>query len=181
MNEKQRKFVDEYMKDFDATNAAIRAGYSAATSYTNSHKLLRHPAIAVAVERAVAARKQRIGATADRVVEEYARIAFADIRRVFDWDEGGKNLRVKTGLSADDAASIREVERAEDGSVKVKLYDKKASLDALARHLGLFDPRASMNARRDRTVGGRDAREVLRERLARIMQNGAAKKPNGTG
>jgi phage terminase small subunit len=180
MKEQHRRFVEEYMKDFDATNAAMRVGYARTSAYANSYRLLRHPEIAAAVERAMAARKKRIGATADRVVEEYARIAFADIRRVFDWDDGGKNLRVKTGLSADDAASIREVERSADGSVKLKLYDKKASLDALARHLGLFHPRASMEVTRDRTVNGRDAREVLRERLARLAQNGTAKKTNGS-
>jgi phage terminase small subunit len=178
MNDRQRKFLVEYLKDFDATNAAIRAGYTKTSAYANSYKLLRRPDIAAAVEAALAERAKRIGATADRVIEEYARIAFADIRRLFDWDEDGRNLRVKRGLGADEAATIRDVEKSADGTVRLRLYDKKASLDALAKHLGLFHPNAAMGGT-DRTVAGRDARDILRERLARLAQNGAGKKTNG--
>lgn len=87
LNPKQEAFVREYLVDLNGKQAAIRAGYSPKTAEVQASRLLSH----VKVQEAIAAGKQaiaeRTGITLERVLEEYARIAFADIRDVMEWGD----------------------------------------------------------------------------------------------
>lgn len=121
----------------------------------------------------IAERARRLGITPERVLKQYARIAFADLRRVADWGPGGFVLKNPEELSDEDAAAISEVVAAGGaGNYRVKLYDKKAALDAIARHLGMFlrAPRRPEDVPDDLAE---DAREVLARRLARLAAAGA--------
>ena len=106
----------------------------------------------------IAERAARLGVTPERVLQEYARIAFADLRRFADWGTGGLVLRTPGALSDADAAAISEITTAGAGSgnYRVKLYDKKAALDAIARHLGMFvrPPRRQERRHAGRSRGG---------------------------
>ena len=82
MTPRQKLFVDEYLVDMNATQAAIRAGYSARTAHLTGHRTLKNAEVAAAIARRQKTRADRLGITADRVLLEYARIAFADIRSV---------------------------------------------------------------------------------------------------
>ena len=112
-------------------------------------------------------RAERLGVTIEKVLKEYANIAFADWRHIVDWDE--KGLHLKKGIPKKDMAAIAEMSNAGgDGTVRVKLYDKKAALDAIARHLGMFTP---PDRRHDEDGSGasvEDVREELARRLARL-------------
>jgi phage terminase small subunit len=168
---RHRKFVTEYMKDLNATQAAIRAGYKAKNADAHSYRLLRRPDIAAALDRELEARKSATRLMSTRVLMEYMRIAFADMRDFADWGPKGLILREKDATDEAKTAAIAELVPASNGKgTKLKLYDKKAALDALARHLGLFDATSSLGE--DRTVNGRDSREVLRERLFRLLGKG---------
>ncbi|HWB50192.1 MAG TPA: terminase small subunit [Stellaceae bacterium] len=113
----------------------------------------------------VEARAARLGVTVDKVLREYAWIAFADLRRIVEWDEAG--LHVKKRLSKANAAPIAEISRGGSGPDKIKLYDKKAALDAIARHLGMFDPKPRPESQEARP-SVEDVREELARRLARL-------------
>jgi phage terminase small subunit len=172
MTEREEDFVREYLIDFNGAAAAIRAGYTKQGAARSAAKLLADPAIAAAIEarRETTAKERR--ATADRVIEELARIAFADMRRFVDWNKTGVHLRDKARLSGVDAAAIADVDMKGRGNGKVgkvKLYDKLAALNALAKHLGMVGPKAPLGPT-DFSVGGRDARKVLVERLRRIAK-----------
>lgn len=82
---KQATFVREYLIDLNATQAAIRAGYSAKTAEQQGYQLLQHTSVATAVEVAMAERSKRTEITADRVLAELAKIGFADIRKAVKW------------------------------------------------------------------------------------------------
>jgi len=169
---RQQRFVAEYPVDLDAKAAAIRAGYVPGKAQATGAALLRMPAIAEAIEKALAMRKDQTRVTADRVIEEYARIAFADIRHFLDWGPNGEvTLRPRETLSEWDAGAIADIEPpgGNGKGARLKLHDKKAALDALARHLGLFDPRARA-ASADLAIDGKDPRDVLRERLLRLVK-----------
>lgn len=142
---KQARFVAEYLKDLNATQAAIRAGYSARTARAIGHENLTKPDIAAAI--AAATQKQLAGAelTAARVLEEMRRVAFSDVRALYK-DDG--TLRAIHELTPEQSAAIASIEvvhknlTAGDGQVdtviKVKAWDKPRSLEMLAKHFGLL-------------------------------------------
>ncbi|MGB8180938.1 MAG: terminase small subunit, partial [Stellaceae bacterium] len=76
-----QQFVREYLVDLNAAAAARRSGYPARSATTRGNKLMARRDVQEAVKQAMAARAARTGVTADRVVLEYARIAFADMPR----------------------------------------------------------------------------------------------------
>lgn len=142
---KQQRFVSEYLRDLNATQAAIRAGYSAKTAGAQGSRLLTNVEIAAAVESGRAKQLERADLSAARVLEELRRLAFSDVRRLFD--EHG-NMKPLTELSAEDSSAIASIEvvkrnlTAGDGEVdtihKLRVWDKPKSLDTLAKHFGLL-------------------------------------------
>ena len=117
----------------------------------------------------IAARAARLGITPEKVLEEYARIAFADVRHIAQWDEGGLHVKTSQGLTEEDAAPIHEISGGSGGgTVHVKLYDKKAALDAIARYLGMIPPAPKPRMQEEPGDLAEDAREVLKRELARL-------------
>jgi hypothetical protein len=117
----------------------------------------------------IAERAARLGITPDRVLVEYARIAFADLRHFVEWGPKGLEIKPAGQLSDADVAAVSEiVPGTGSGHSRVKLYDKKAALDAIARHLGMFPlpPRH----REDEAAADEeeDPREFLARELARL-------------
>jgi phage terminase small subunit len=138
-NERQRRFAEEYLTDFNAYAAACRAGYSVRMAAINMTKMKRHPATAALIASLVETRSQPIRAEADRVLEEYARIAFADIGRIAAWN--GRRLRIKAKqcVAIEDSAAIAALGPARGVALRLRLHDKVYALDMLARHLGMLD------------------------------------------
>ena len=132
---RQRVFVAEYLVGLDATAAARRAGIEAATAAAEGEKWLEDPAVKAAVEAGLSARVARAGITADRVLQELARIGFAVMTDFVSWTDDQVAIRDSASLTRDQAAAITELTRTRDG-VRVK-FDKLPALNALARYLGL--------------------------------------------
>ncbi|MFG1350114.1 terminase small subunit [Xanthobacter autotrophicus] len=150
MTPRQRRFVEEYLVDLNATQAAIRAGYSRWTAVKIGSENLIKPDIAREIQRAMDERSARTGITAERVLQELARIAFFDIRKAFNPDGSMKPL---DQLDDETAAAIAGLEVAEilnedgehTGSVrKIKLADKLGALTLLARHLGMLNDKLTL-------------------------------------
>lgn len=145
---KQKRFIDEYLIDLNATQAAIRAGYSPKTAHSIGQENLTKPEIMRELEKAMQKRQERTEITQDRVLKEYARIAFLDPRRFFDSDGTPKPIEA---LDDDTAAALAGLEIREEFSgtgaerqlsgytKKYKLVNKLGALDSLAKHLGMFD------------------------------------------
>jgi Terminase small subunit len=135
----------------------------------------RDAALPVAAD--VEARARRLGITAERVLLEYARIAFANIHDVVEWDEQGIRVTPSARLSDDARAAIAEiVASAKTGAIyRVKLHGKKPVLDALARHLGLLPPlRQAPDEDDERLDDSDDPREFLIRELDRLERDAAA-------
>lgn len=142
---KQQRFVEEYLVDLNATQAAIRAGYSKGTARQQACKLLTNINIEAAVGRGKAKKSERTGITAQRVLDEIARIAFADPRKLFN--ESG-NIRPPSEWDDDTAAVIAGMEvvtrscPGEESKVeyvhKFRQWDKNSALDKLMKHLGEY-------------------------------------------
>src|SRR4051794_33786192 len=141
LNERQARFVAEYLVDLNATQAAIRAGYSTATASQIGARLLANVKVAAAIAEAQAARSRRTEVTADRVVLELARVAFGDPRRVMSWGPGGVKLRPSAELADEEAAIVAEASQTvteAGGTIRLKTVDKLGALRLLAQHLGML-------------------------------------------
>lgn len=84
ITEKQQRFVEEYLIDLNATQAAIRAGYSAKTADQQGSRMLANVKVQQAISVAMAERSKRTGINQDRVVLELARIAFVKMTDLVD-------------------------------------------------------------------------------------------------
>ena len=121
----------------------------------------------------VEARAARLGITADRVLREYRRIAFANLRHILEWNGEGMEVKPSKDLTDDDVAAIAEiVEAAATGKpYRVKLFDKKPALDAIARYLGML-PKPGATEDEPTHDEGEDPREFLKRELSRLAARG---------
>lgn len=151
MTKKQKRFVEEYLIDLNATQAAIRAGYSPHTAKDIGCENLAKPNIAAAISQAMAERSRRTGINQDRVLQELARIGFAKITDVVDPD----TAKIRPDASDDDLACIQsiKIKPNEFGTEReVKLYDKKSALVDLGKHLGLFKDKMELTGDMDLNI-----------------------------
>lgn len=141
LREKQEFFCREYLIDLNATQAALRAGYSEKTAYAQGCALLKHPEVQNRIEALKKERAAALKITAERVLQELARIAFADIRRVSRFGPDGVELVPDEELEEDDAAAISEVSQVatdKGRNIKMKMHSKERALELLSRHVGIF-------------------------------------------
>ena len=151
MTQKQQQFIIEYLKDFNGTQAAIRAGYSPKTAQVQSAKLLSKGKVAAAVAQQTQARLEKADLTAERTLEEMRRLAFANVQDLFD---AAGNLRPIHTLTREQAACIASLEvivknaAAGDGHQdivhKVKVWDKPRTLELLGKHFALLVDRVKV-------------------------------------
>ena len=144
---KQSRFVEEYLIDLNATQAAIRAGYSEKTAHTIGHENLIKPYIAAAIQEAQDSRSRRTEVTQDRVLLELARLAFSDLRQFTGWGPHGIQMKDSEELGDHDAACVQEVSLHRTGSgytMKFKLHDKTPAIKMLGQHLGMFSDKVDL-------------------------------------
>jgi phage terminase small subunit len=144
LNARQEQFVAEYLIDLNATQAAIRAGYSPKTASEQSFDLLRKPQIAQAIAEKRQEAQKSTNITVERVLKEVAGLAFFDVRKLVNADGSPKRI---TDLDDETARAIQgiELQTVKDGENdfalvrKYKVADKNAALEKLMKHLGLFE------------------------------------------
>lgn len=151
----QQRFCDEYFKDFNGRAAAVRAGYAPKHAKSQAYDLLRLPKVAqyIAAKQATRSEAQQIEMT--ELLQHYADIAFFNIQTLFD--ENGRLIPIDE-LPPGAAAAISKIEvrrtldtegigKNESRVVKVVPHKKMAALNALARHLRLFDAKYQQSLR----------------------------------
>lgn len=162
LTEKQKRFCDEYLIDLNATRAYKAAGYSVRSDNAagvEGHKLLRNPKIDSYLKQKMKEREKRTEITQDKVLEELAKIGFANaadyakvvekeyIEKVTDDDGNVIGQETKTykaveieptdRLDTDKQAAIAGIKEGRNG-IEVKLNDKVKALELIGRHLGMF-------------------------------------------
>lgn len=169
LTDKQRRFVSEYLIDLNATQAAIRAGYSKKTADRIGPELLGKTCVSEAIQEAIAARERRTAITQDRVLEELAAVAFAngtDFARVTDGN-GDIEFVPTDSLSPEKKRAISSIKQGRFGT-QVSTYDKVRALELLGKHLGMFSD-ASNGAKADTAA----ERSTALQALADIIQHPA--------
>lgn len=159
LTKKQQLFVEEYLIDLNATQAAIRAGYSTNSANEIAAQNLAKLSIKESIDKALAERSRRTGINADRIITELAKIAFMNADDAINFKDGS----VRTSASKDDLACIQSVkiktsysETGETTEKEVKMYDKKAALELLGKHLGLFSDKLKIEGAIPVVISGED-------------------------
>lgn len=148
MTKKQKRFIEEYLVDLNATQAAIRAGYSPDTAGSIGSENLKKPEIRARIEKAIAERSKRTGINQDRIVMELAKIALLNPKGLVNFDEA----TIKEDAADEDVAAVASVRvkrfPTKDGEGverEVKMYDKTKALELLGRHLGMFKDKVEVS------------------------------------
>ena len=138
LTEKQKRFCDEYLIDLNATQAAIRAGYSKETAGAIAGENLNKPIIAEYIKKRMDERGKRIEITQDFVLRELANIASANgTDFAFVMDNGMASIIPTSRVSETKKAAIASIKQGANGT-EVKTYDKIRALELIGKHLGMF-------------------------------------------
>lgn len=166
---KQRIFILEYLRTFNATGAAIAAGYSKKTAYSIGWENLRKPEIQAAIKKAKEHYTEELGLDIKRIIAEWMKIAFADTGDYLEFgnrefplhnkkgapllDKEGKQLtgtqNFVTLVNSDviDTSVISEVKEGKDG-LSVKLYNKIEALKQLEKYTDYMDEETRLKIRK---------------------------------
>ncbi len=173
LRDKRQRFVDEYLADLNATQAALRAGYSARTAKQQGSRLLSNVDVASAIAAGQSRRSERTGVRQDQVLAELTKLGFANMADYMRAGPDGDPYLDFSALTRDQAAALQEVtvetftvageevvetleEQPQGGAlkrtagrevrrVKFRLADKRAALVDIGRHLGMFKDRLELS------------------------------------
>jgi phage terminase small subunit len=146
---KQKAFCREYLVDLNATRAAIRAGYSAKTAEQQGFQLLKKASVSARIGVLQGKRAEKVEITAERVLAEYAKLAFTDLPGIVRFNGHSMSVEDFDILTTAQRACIKKFKvKAETKMiagkptpvdvVEVELHSKQAALDSIAKHLGMF-------------------------------------------
>lgn len=175
LSAKQQRFVEEYLIDLNATQAAIRAGYKEKYAHTNANKLLQNTTIQQYISERKADRVERTEITQDMVLKELANIAFsnaADYASVIEkqamvdvegnmipmYDADGNPVMYRTvepvlteDLTEEQKRALSVIKKGRDG-FEIKPYDKVKALELLGKHLGMWTDKVEMDVDMDLNI-----------------------------
>lgn len=160
LNPKQQRFVEEYLIDRNATQAAIRAGYAAGSAHVAGARLLTNDKIKFAVKAANTLKAKELTVSKEMVVAELAKLAFSDITDFLEVieledphsevdpistlpEKPSRKLKyvdvfTTEGMPKIKTAAIQSIKQTKDG-IEIKLHDKGKALEMIGRHLGIFE------------------------------------------
>lgn len=161
MTKKQKRFVEEYLIDLNATQAAIRAGYSIESARDIGCENLTKPNIQQAIAERMAERSRRTGINQDRVVLELAKIAFVKLTDIVTSEGKIKETATDDDLSCIESIKYKHSDTDTGYSVEreVKLSSKLKALELLGKHLGMWNNKIDVNVALPTVISGEDALE----------------------
>lgn len=159
---KQKRFCQEYIRDWNATRAAIAAGYSEKTAYAIGQENLKKPEILAYVNRVQTDLEKLAQISKLRILEELAKIAFSSIARLHntwldrkDFEDLSENERaciseIETRIVKRNIGTKKDPDIVDVEQIKVKLFDKLRAIDAINRLMGYDAPlKANLNVKHD--------------------------------
>lgn len=163
---KQLQFCKEYLVDFNATRAAIRAGYSENGATVQASKLLAIPKLQAEI-RNIARSFTQPEDMIRKIICELQTIAFGDMRDIAEWDgdtsvlKSSKSLGEKAKLISELNTSTRHDKEGRTTNIKVKLHDKMKALEMLGRYLNIFNDKKEAPQEVTIKITMENARDVI--------------------
>lgn len=147
----QERFCQEYLIDLNATQAAVRAGYSKKGATVRGSELLAIRKVENRIAFLMSERAMRTQVTQDRVLTELAAVGFTSFTELANWDEDSLSFIPSDALaeaakrSVKSVKSKRVIRRDESGEtetveMEISQHDKLSALDKIAKHLGMYRP-----------------------------------------
>jgi phage terminase small subunit len=146
MLDQHKRFADKYFETLNASLSAEYAGFAADSSKQEGWRLLQRDDVQEYISRLQTSLAEKTGISQQKVLQEIAKIAFSDIRKYYQDDN---NLKPICDLDDNEAAALASVKSYEETmpgtdivvgfNKEIKMYDKLAGLEKLARHLGLYE------------------------------------------
>jgi phage terminase small subunit len=160
LNHRQAQFVEEYLIDLNATQAALRSGYSPKTAYSIGFENLKKPDIQEAIQKRREELQKALHITQERILQEEARLAFLDVGSLFDENDNLLPVheipedarRAIAGIEITDRVVLGEQskkERVKDVKRKYRVFDKGRALERISKHLGLYAPKKHEHTGKD--------------------------------
>lgn len=153
LTNKQRVFVEEYLRDFNATQAAIRTGYSPRTANEQGSRLLSYVSIKEAIAERIAQRRM----SADEVLDKLSDIARGDMGDFLDVGSMGFSIDLNKAKEAGKLHLLKKVKmrttttlskegvETETHDIDIELYDKVSVLEKMGRHHKLFTDKTELS------------------------------------
>lgn len=175
LTEKEEAFCQNYLIDFNGAAAARKAGYSEDSARAIAAENLTKPHIRARIEQIRTLMGKTFNITRERIAQEYARIAFGDIRKIFkedgsllmpyEWDDD--TAAAIAGIDTDELYDGYGKDREQIGvTKKVKLSDKRAALDSLVKLMGYAAPTRT-------ELTGADGKSIVTETHVKIIRDKA--------
>lgn len=149
LNEKQIRFADEYLIDLNATQAAIRAGYSSRSAAEQASRLLKNAKVRAYIDERMAELSRRTGVNQERILRELARIAFVNAPDLINIEDA----TIREDATIDDMAAIASVrvkviptENGQGIEREIRLADKIRALDLLGKRFAMWTERQQIDA-----------------------------------
>ncbi len=157
LTEKQKRFVNEYLIDLNATQAAIRAGYKEKTAYSIGQQNLKKLEVQKEIQKRMQERENRTEITQDMVMKELAAIAFSngadyskivtknsidDLGNTFEYSD--VVLKSTDELTNEQKKAIAGIKQTKFG-ISVETCDKVKALELLGKHLGMFKDKVELS------------------------------------
>lgn len=174
LTDKQMMFCHEYGKDMNATQAAIRAGYSKRTAAAMGQKLLNLPHVKNYLSKLTNCRFENVNIETEAVLKELGTLAFSSMKNLARWsDPEGVVVNSSDDIPDDIARCISSVEDVidKDGNkcgVRIKLHDKIRPLEILAKYVNILVQPAS--GKKDDPVHTKDLGAILEKAWAEVEQ-----------
>ena len=139
LDPRQKLFIDYYLESLNAYQSALRAGYSETNSRQATVNILSKPSIQAEITKKLGEKFRKLDINVDNVLQEIARMAYSNVMDFIEVDQTTGNFSVDLRkVDRNQAAGISEVFYDSEGRPRVKLVDKRSSLELLARYLKLI-------------------------------------------
>jgi phage terminase small subunit len=146
---KQQRFVDEYLIDLNATQAAIRAGYSVRSAESQGSRLSKNRKVRACIDERMAELSRRTGVNQERIMRELARIAFLDPTKLADMDSATiRDDAVEDDLAAIQSIKVKTFDSETGGGAEreIRFADKIRALELLGKRFGMWLERQQVDA-----------------------------------
>ena len=166
---KKQRFVEEYLIDANATQAAIRAGYSLKTAYSQGQRLLKDVEVKKKIDEAQQARAERLGIEQDEVLRELRILSFSNVKNYVLDDDG--NVKLAPNVPEDAIRAVSSIRRKPTRAgyeTEVKLWDKPSALQMVGKHLGMFVEKSEQTHKVDLSNLSDDDLDTLEQIAARL-------------